>query len=141
MIDAYVRFEARGDLYALPLREVREVIPPAPLTPIPHGPPSALGVMNHHGRIITLMDLCALLQGAEPTRPGICVLLDAPDRKVALGVTKVEGIGPLEVEDGLARLGKRAVSVLSAGQVFESVDLSFDQGGVVESPTQPREEP
>lgn len=141
MTEAYVRFEAGGDLFALPLREVREVVPPGSLTLIPHGPRSALGVMNHHGRIITLMDLGALLLGQEPAQPGICVLLDAPDRRVALGVAKVEGIGPLEVEDGLARLGTRAVSVLSAGRVFDAVDLSFDQGGVVESATQTREEP
>ncbi|MDF1564569.1 MAG: chemotaxis protein CheW [Deltaproteobacteria bacterium] len=136
----YVRFEARGDLFALPLREVREVIEPSALTPIPHGPRSALGVMNHHGRVVTLIDLRSLLLGEQPASPAICLLLDAPDRRVALGVDRVEGIGPLHVEEGLARLGQRAVSVLNSARVFDAVDLSFDQGGMVESTSQTLEE-
>jgi len=140
-LESFVRFEAGGQLFALPLREVREVVPPAPLTPIPGGPRSALGVMNHHGRVITLMDLRTLLDGRAPLLPGICVLLDAPDRRIALGVTRVEGIGPLEVVDGMARAGDRAISVLEAGTLFAAVDLSFGQGAVLESRSIHREEP
>lgn len=133
MSHAFVRFEAGGDLYALPLLEVREVIEPAELTPIPHAPPSTLGVMNHHGRVVTLVDLCALLHGGPPFGPQICLLLQDDERRVALGVTRVEGIGPLDESEEIPRLGDRAVTVLSAGEIFDTYDLSFERASVVES--------
>lgn len=140
MRDAFVRFEAGGDLYALPLLEVREVIEPTELTPIPHAPASTLGVMNHHGRVVTLVDLCALLHGEPPAPPQICLLLQDDERRVALGVTRVEGIGPLDESGEIPRLGDRAVTLLSATQVFAAYDLSFERASMVEStPTSHRE--
>lgn len=133
---AFVRFEARGELYALPLLEVREVAPPGLISRVPNAPACTVGVMNHHGRVVTIVDLVALLGGGVAQPPDLCVLLDDGQRRLGLAVTAVEGVGPLvEVEEGIARIGDRAVTILSRAGLFETVDLAFAQNHVLESGT------
>jgi len=143
--DAYVRFLVGQELYALPLREVREVIPAVPLTPVPAAPSFALGVFNHHGRAIFLVELQALLEsqvqgsrppaGGDAEAPAMCVLLDQEDRHMALGVDQIEGIGALTQSGGIAQHEGRAVSVLSCASLTVTVDLAFESGAVLESGT------
>lgn len=129
----YVRFRASGELYGLPMGEVQEVVAPGPASPIPRAPPCAVGVVNHHGRLLTLVDLGSLTQDDPPTDPPLMVILSDPQRKLALGADAVEGIGPLEVSEGVAKLAGRAVTVLSRSGVFEMVDLAFGSPHVLDS--------
>ncbi len=135
--EAHLRFGCGGELYALPLPAVREVVEASAMVRIPRAPACALGAMSHHGRVVSVVDLGALL-GDRPARPPTLVLLlDHPRRRLALGVDAVDGIGPLAAEGGLARHGEKAVTVLALDAILEQVDLAFSQGGVIGSPATP----
>lgn len=129
----HLRFGCGGEVYALALSAVREVVEAGPLVSIPKAPPCALGAMSHHGRVVSVVDLGALLGDRKPRSPAMVLLLDHPRRRLALGVDAVEGIGPLESEGGLARHGDRAVTVLALDVILEQVDLAFARGAVVGS--------
>lgn len=47
-----------GDVaYAVEIASVREIVNPLPTTALPHLPPSVIGVANHRGEVIPIVDL------------------------------------------------------------------------------------
>lgn len=64
-----------GGEIALPLTEVHRVVElrPEELTPVPRAPALVLGLYNHWGRLVTVIDLGATLRGSAaaeaPARP------------------------------------------------------------------------
>ena len=129
----HLRFRCGGELYALPLPAVREVVEASVMVRVPRAPACALGAMSHHGRVVSVVDLGALLGDRPPRPPTLVLLLDHPRRRLALGVDAVDGIGSLAAEGGLARHGDKAVTVLALDAILEQVDLAFARGGVVGS--------
>lgn len=123
----YLRFESGGQLFALPLTEVREVVEAGQMVRVPLTPAAVVGLSNQRGRVYTVVDLVALTSGSPPATPALLVLLALPDRVLAVGADAVEGIGALDVKDAeggspVARLGDRAVTVLDAKTVVDLVD-------------------
>lgn len=120
----HVVFRIEKDRFALPLGAVREVVlPPGGFTRVPRTPPAVKGVMNLRGRVVTVVELRALLgiDGKSPAQK--VVLLDRGRRDLGLLVTEVEGIESIErvapsssrteaAVRGVARLGGQAVTVL-----------------------------
>ena len=47
--------------FALPARDVVEVVPFAILEAIPHAPPSVVGLLHYRGAIVPVLDLCRLV--------------------------------------------------------------------------------
>lgn len=123
--EAFVRLLAGGELFGLPLLDVREVVPAGILSAIPRAPACALGVMNIHGRIIPVIDLVALVNGVPTAPRAFCLVLDDGQRRLGLGVDGVHGVGSLDVQDGIGRHEDRAVSVLTRADLFERVDGAF----------------
>ena len=109
--------------YAWAVTDVREVLRPQPLTPVPRAPAVVLGLMNVRGLVVTVLDLPALLapttahhtevasavQGddadpardtpAENRRAGLgasVVLLEHRGRAVGVTVDAVLGVVPLD---------------------------------------------
>ncbi|RMH61555.1 MAG: purine-binding chemotaxis protein CheW [Zetaproteobacteria bacterium] len=62
-----VRFRLGDDDYAIPARKVERVLPLVDLRPVPRAPAWVAGTMNYHGRIVPVIDLCALHLG-RPVR-------------------------------------------------------------------------
>lgn len=54
-------FRSRAVRFRLPLEVVREVLLPLPLYRVPRAPEAVLGVMNHRGRVVTVLDWAMLL--------------------------------------------------------------------------------
>lgn len=52
-----VGFEVGAVLYALDIHRVREIIRPLPTLPLPHMPSSVLGVADHRGDVVPVVDL------------------------------------------------------------------------------------
>ncbi len=52
-----VTFELFGETFALPILDVREIIRPTPITPVPQAPGFVEGVINLRGQIIPVVDL------------------------------------------------------------------------------------
>lgn len=52
-----VTFELFGELFALPILDVREIIRLLPITPVPNSPSFVEGVINLRGQILPVVDL------------------------------------------------------------------------------------
>jgi purine-binding chemotaxis protein CheW len=47
-----------GDVrYAVPIGDVQEIVTPVPLTELPHAPTAVVGVADHRGQVIPIVDL------------------------------------------------------------------------------------
>jgi len=72
-------FSRAGERYGIETAYVLEVIPLRELTPVPCAPPFVLGVVNHRGRILPVLDLQRLfkLPGQGVTGGGRVVAVEA----------------------------------------------------------------
>lgn len=134
----HVVFRLERDRYALPLSSIREVVQsPASYTRIPRAPTTLLGVMNLRGRVVTVVDLRALL-GLEATPidgTTKVVLLDRPRRLLGLLISDVDGVESIEsvglagrssvTVRGLARVGAQPVTVLDVDGIDTAVAQAF----------------
>ena len=92
----FLTFRADERLYALPAREIVEVIRVPPAARLPHGPASLLGLANLRGSVLPLVGLRSLTGRAE-TKPGPAaraIVLDG--MTAALVVDAVEALAEAE---------------------------------------------
>lgn len=52
-----VGFSVGGIRYAVPIKYVREITNPMGITPLPNAPPVVVGVADHRGEVVTVVDL------------------------------------------------------------------------------------
>lgn len=98
-----------GDVaYAIEIAHVRELVAPLPLTVLPHMPPAVVGVANHRGEVVPVVDL--RLRFGVPATTGErrikWILVRVGDRTVGLvvdAITDVFGVanGELRPAPGL----------------------------------------
>lgn len=92
------RGEAR---YAIKTQHLVAVVAPTRLTPVPCAPAFVLGVLNHRGRILAVIELGALLDG-EPGGPSseVQVVVVATDAMTfGLAADSVSGVVKVEAND------------------------------------------
>ena len=86
---------AVGDVYyAIPIGCVREIINPITLTRLPHAPDAILGVADHRGVVVPIVDMRSrfgMLQGDERRRT-MWILVEVEERTVGLVVDSVTGV-------------------------------------------------
>ncbi len=134
----HVLFKVDKGLYAVALSAVREVVPSPPTyTRVPRSPSAVKGVINLRGRVVTVVELSALL-GVAPPAAAQLLLLDRGRRELGLLVANVEGIEALEkfsappakaspAVKGVARLGAQAVTVLDPDGIDAAVAAAFNR--------------
>lgn len=144
----HVVFRLEKDRYALPLAAIREVVvPPPQFTRVPRAPRVVSGVMNLRGRVVTVVDLRALLElegDSDREQGDRVVILDRGRRDLGLLVSDVDGMETIEkvaaapgkhssAVRGVARLRGWAVTVLDPdgldGMVVESFAPASPSGG------------
>ncbi len=84
-----------GDVaYAVEIQRVREIIRPLSLLPLPHLPPSVVGVVDHRGDVVPVVDLRVRfgLQPESKTREERWIIVKRGDRFVGLVVDKVTDV-------------------------------------------------
>lgn len=92
--------------YAVELRWVREVITLGHVTPVPHAPEAALGVVNYRGAITTVLDVDVLLgagggRAPAPANAGeSAILIEVDDLAAALRTTGVIEVATLRPREG-----------------------------------------
>ena len=100
---------------------MREVITLGHVTPVPHAPAGALGVVNYRGAITTVLDVDVLLggrgAGAPATAGESAILVEVNDLAAALRTT-----GVIEVATLRAREGRPDELVASSGLPVPLVD-------------------
>ena len=134
----HVLFRVDKGLYAVALAAVREVVPtPGNFTRVPRAPLAVKGVINLRGRVVTVVELSALL-GVPGSPSTQLLLLDRGRRELGLLVANVEGIEALEkfappppqasaAVKGVARLGAQAVTVLDPDSIDAAVAVAFNR--------------
>lgn len=94
-----------GDVrYAVDILRVREIINPLPVVGLPHAPPAVIGVADHRGQVVPVIDLRRRFQLAatEATRRTKWVIVQVDRRAVGLvvdAVTDVFGAGDPDQRD------------------------------------------
>lgn len=78
-----------GDVhYAIDIAHVREIVNPLVVTPLPHTPMEVVGVADHRGEVVPIVDLRVRfgLPPSDPTRTTKWILLTKPERSECTGV-------------------------------------------------------
>jgi len=99
-----VGFEVGDVRYAAEILRVREIINPLSLVALPHAPRAVVGVADHRGEVVPVVDLRLRfgLPTVEPTRRTKWIIVEVDQRSVGLvvdGVTEVFGAGDPESRD------------------------------------------
>ncbi len=100
--EEFLAFELSGEIYAVPIAAVREIIKVPPLTEVPRVSPHVLGVMNVRGEMLPVYDLKPRLrladaprkvQGpADVSRASRVVMLKDPQGDAGILVDRVQGV-------------------------------------------------
>jgi purine-binding chemotaxis protein CheW len=85
-------FSLQGSKYALDLRDVAEVLEPPLIFPIPRAPLFFPGIMNFHGKLVSVLDLAGFLNRAPRNPHGKVMVLDPRLANLAVWVDMVESI-------------------------------------------------
>jgi len=123
-----------GEVYAVDLRNVREVFEVDVITPVPGMPSALVGVTNVRGAVIPVMDLRRLLDMSS-AGPALryAVIIRHGQHQVGVLVEKVPEIRTVQTEQFLPTPSGDA----REGKPFLTAVLRLDDrmGGVVEVPT------
>jgi purine-binding chemotaxis protein CheW len=86
--------------YAIFTQAVREITPPSLLTELPHLPHGVVGVFDHRGRVITVIDLrlCFGVPIDESDRRAKWIVVEVGQRWVGLAVDRVTGVFQVEFD-------------------------------------------
>ncbi|MCC6751787.1 MAG: chemotaxis protein CheW [Deltaproteobacteria bacterium] len=96
----WATFYLAGELFALPVEDVQEVLMPQPLTPVPLAPEHIVGLLNLRGQIMTAIDLRRRLhfpeRGEESARS--LLVIKAHDRLISVVVDEIGDVLDLPEE-------------------------------------------
>jgi purine-binding chemotaxis protein CheW len=108
-------FSRGSGSYAVEAGETVEVVVAGDPTPVPGTPPAVAGVVNHRGRILTVVDVARLLAGEEEAAAEGFVVAVA-SRQACFGIRADSVSGVVEIE---------------RGELLQPARLGDERGGVV----------
>jgi purine-binding chemotaxis protein CheW len=130
-------FFVRDALCALDAAGIQEVIRLGPLTPVRHGPPEVVGIVNLRGKIVTILDLGLRLGFPKVVPSGASRIFIIEDRNefVGLLVDRVDEVVEVEKDQwqappanvpggqgrffqGVYRTRGRVITVLDPGPIL-----------------------
>ena len=132
--------EAGGELYAIHVAGVREVLRARGVTRVPGAPPAMLGLVNVRGMVVTVLDLQACLRTAVPLEMksavnvtvsrtemgGSIVLLERGSRVVGLAVDAVQDVRLLDDASANAESTEAMSGNFSPGMIQNVTRASGD---------------
>ncbi len=141
----YVTLGLEGDIFAIPVAAVLEILDSRRITRLPEAPMHVLGLIDVRGRSVPVMDLraCLGLPDSEPTEHTRILVLDVGGGRViglmvdrVFEVTALDGGGiepppdlgaPWRSEHllGVGRQGEDFVLLLDVGRLFSAGEMSF----------------
>ncbi|MBS1230785.1 MAG: signal transduction chemotaxis protein [Proteobacteria bacterium] len=143
----YLAFRLAGEVYAIDILRIREIIEYTPPTTVPMMPPSLRGVINLRGAVVPVIDL-AVRFGREATGVGkrTCFVIVEVEHEGAThvlglmvdGVNAVMEIGAADIEPppsfgtrvnaefiaGMARVDGRFVIILDIARVLSIEEMA-----------------
>jgi purine-binding chemotaxis protein CheW len=150
-------FTLGGELFAIDLRQVREVFELEAITPVPGMPTSLVGVANLRGTVIPLADLKLSLGASVSTVPRYAIVVRHGAHQVGLLIDDVPEIRTISHDDmldssepstsgrrpflsGLLRVENRVSGMLEISTLLASVEESatdMNTQGIGERKTAP----
>jgi len=94
-------FPLGSESYALPLEQVREIVPAPALTLLPTAPPSVIGLLNLRGDVLPVLNAALLLGSPFPAEPRYVIVVSVAAGVVGLAADGLPRIVRLEpAQDG-----------------------------------------
>jgi purine-binding chemotaxis protein CheW len=112
-----VLFSVGSVVYGLPIDRVREVVNPLPVVELPHAPRAVIGVTDHRGEVVPVLDLrtrfhLAAVDDAEGLRRIKWIILDVTEGRVAELQRAGGGVTPLSAAEGASGRATRLIAVV-----------------------------
>jgi len=112
-----------GELHAVELALVREVVRAPQVAPVPGSPPWLIGLANLRGQVVPVVDSVRALGAEQAGEPSHVAVVDTPNGLVALVATSVPGPVHLRDHAGASeRAGARGRYAID-GRVASLLDL------------------
>jgi uncharacterized repeat protein (TIGR01451 family) len=123
--ERHLILRAAASTFALPIRNVREVLRRLPLTPLPGVPGWVAGVANIRGDVVTVIDFAGFLRLTEAgTRDRLVIVhTDSGDNPLGFLVDDVVGIRALGADTPMTPDDEHLVRFLAG--------ITIDQSGVI----------
>lgn len=158
-MNQYLTFTLGGEVFALDIGYVREILDDTNITKIPRTPPSLRGVLNVRGHAVPVVDLRTKFgMSATEMTVNTCVIItevridDDVTQVGALAdtVQEVLEIGPEDVDPppqmgtaiatrfirGIAKRDNRFIIILDVNRIFSAAELAAAQGGLESAPVE-----
>ncbi len=99
-LETWVAFSLAGEVFALPVAPVREVVRVASITRVPHAPKPIRGVTNRRGRVIPVIDLRLRIElpPTELGRASRVIVVSSRGRLLGLLVDAVHQVIHIDLE-------------------------------------------
>lgn len=137
----YLAFVLAGEMYAIEVAHVAEILKPTPVTEVPRSPANVLGVIGVRGKLVTVIDLRRRFR--LPERP-----MDRRSRIILVDVGTGEQVGflvdevqqvwrlaPEEIEAAHVLGTEQPLHISGVGRPLDGVILILlDARPIVESP-------
>lgn len=90
----YITFAVSDVLLGIPITNVDEINRNLDVTPVPHAPPSVVGVLNLRGDVVTIIDLARVLDlpQVESTRQSRVVIVRSYGERIGLRVDRIADV-------------------------------------------------
>jgi purine-binding chemotaxis protein CheW len=118
-VTEYLAVRLAGELYAVPLSEVREILVPPPLTAIPRAPREVMGILSVRGLLVTVIDPRHKLRLVAPPPTRRARILLVPQGPETMGlfveeVLQVYRLSDAEIEIASTVLGANLAEYVAA---------------------------
>ncbi len=99
-LETWVAFSLAGEVFALPVNPIREVVRVASITRVPHAPKPIRGVTNRRGRVIPVIDLRLRIElpPTELERASRIIVVNSRRRLLGLLVDAVHQVIHIDLE-------------------------------------------
>ena len=130
----FLSFQTGGELFAIELSAVQEIVVPPPITPVPRAQTSVVGVCSVRGQLVTVVDLRICLGLPPDSSQKKRILLGRSDNDEVMGlliddVRQVVRLLPTELEMTTQSLGGdvseavRGIARPAGGDVLVLLDM------------------
>ena len=134
----YLAFALAGEVYAVEIARMTEIVKPAPITEVPRAPRDVLGVMSVRGRLVTVVDLRRRFRRAESPIDGKTriLLVVGPEAEV-IGlyvdeVIQVYRLAEHEIEPSAVLGGEPPPHVAGIGRPADRILILLDLKPILE---------
>src|ERR1700722_10833694 len=130
----FLAFSLAGELYAVKIAFIAEILKPPPITAVPRAPHNVIGVVSVRGRLVTIIDLRRRLKLPEsPTDRRTRILLTGLEHGESIGllvdeVMQVYRLAESEIEPAHVLGGDQPAHIGGIGRPEGALIILLDLG-------------